>query len=197
MERCELRCYRAHTHCFPHPFLHARVHVCVCGGGRGALSRLSHVWLFSIPWTVAHPASLSFGFSRQEYWSGMLYPLSGYIPHSGIKPSSCMKGHSQVCWSYVWFFGKHGFLPLGIFWLVSWTCVKSLQDKAAVEDQEKLTGLDHRGCKASAAFMPTVSQQQKTMPAAFVRLRDKELSAENKVDDIRHSCPLLKCQPLT
>ena len=31
---------------------------------------LSHVWLFPIPWTVAHQAPLSMGFSRQEYWSG-------------------------------------------------------------------------------------------------------------------------------
>ena len=35
------------------------------------LSRLSHVWLFVIPWTVACQAPLSMGFSRQEYWSGL------------------------------------------------------------------------------------------------------------------------------
>ena len=28
------------------------------------------VWLFVTPWTVAHQASLSMEFSRQEYWSG-------------------------------------------------------------------------------------------------------------------------------
>ena len=32
---------------------------------------LSHVRLFATPWTVAHEASLSMGFSRQEYWSGL------------------------------------------------------------------------------------------------------------------------------
>ena len=32
---------------------------------------LSHVWLFATPWTVAHQAPLSMGFSRQEYWSGL------------------------------------------------------------------------------------------------------------------------------
>ena len=31
---------------------------------------LSHVRLFGTPWTVAPQASLSMGFSRQEYWSG-------------------------------------------------------------------------------------------------------------------------------
>ena len=30
---------------------------------------LSHVWLFVAPWTVAHQAHLSMGFSRQKYWS--------------------------------------------------------------------------------------------------------------------------------
>ena len=36
------------------------------------LSHLSCVRLFVTPWTVAHQAPLSMGFSRQEYWSGFL-----------------------------------------------------------------------------------------------------------------------------
>ena len=32
---------------------------------------LSCVWLFATPWTAAHQAPLSMGFSRQEYWSGV------------------------------------------------------------------------------------------------------------------------------
>ena len=32
---------------------------------------LSHVRLFATPWTVAHQAPLSMGFSRQECWSGL------------------------------------------------------------------------------------------------------------------------------
>ena len=35
---------------------------------------LSSVLLFSTPWTVAHQAPLSMGFSRQEYWSGLPFP---------------------------------------------------------------------------------------------------------------------------
>ena len=34
----------------------------------------SHVWLFLTPWTVAHQAPPSVGFSRQEYWSGVPLP---------------------------------------------------------------------------------------------------------------------------
>ena len=40
------------------------------------------------PWTVAHQAPLSMGFSRQEYWSGWSYPHPGDLPHPGIEPTS-------------------------------------------------------------------------------------------------------------
>ena len=38
------------------------------------LSCFSHVRLSATPWTVAHQAPLSMGFSRQEYWSGFPSP---------------------------------------------------------------------------------------------------------------------------
>ena len=41
-----------------------------------------------IPWTVAHQAPLSMGFSRQEYWSGFSFPPPGDLPDPGIKPLS-------------------------------------------------------------------------------------------------------------
>ena len=37
---------------------------------------------------IAHQASLSIGFSRQEYWSGLLLPTRGALPDPGIKPAS-------------------------------------------------------------------------------------------------------------
>ena len=36
-----------------------------------------------IPWTVAHYAPLSMGFSRQEYWSGLSCPPPGDLPDPG------------------------------------------------------------------------------------------------------------------
>ena len=36
------------------------------------------------PWTVAHQATLSMGFSRQEYWSGLACPPPGDLPDPGI-----------------------------------------------------------------------------------------------------------------
>ena len=42
------------------------------------------VQLFVTAWTVAHQASLSMGFSRQEYWSGLPFPPGGDLPNPGI-----------------------------------------------------------------------------------------------------------------
>ena len=49
---------------------------------------LSRVQLFVTPWTVAYYASLSMGFSRQEYWSRLPFPSPGDLPNSGIKSRS-------------------------------------------------------------------------------------------------------------
>ena len=52
------------------------------------MKSLSHVGLFAIPWTVVYQASLSMGFSRQEYWSGLPFPSPGDLPDPGIEPRS-------------------------------------------------------------------------------------------------------------
>ena len=49
---------------------------------------LSHIRLFVTPWSVACEAPLSMGFSRQEHWSGLPFPLPGDLSDSGIKPGS-------------------------------------------------------------------------------------------------------------
>ena len=41
---------------------------------------LNWVQLFATPCTVARQASLSMGFSRQEYWSGLPFPCPGDLP---------------------------------------------------------------------------------------------------------------------
>ena len=52
------------------------------------MKSLSRVRLFATPWTVAHQAPLSMGFSRQEYWSGMPFPSPGDLPDPGSEPGS-------------------------------------------------------------------------------------------------------------
>ena len=39
-------------------------------------------------WTVAYQAPLSMGFSRQGYWSGLLFPSPGDLSDPGIETGS-------------------------------------------------------------------------------------------------------------
>ena len=48
----------------------------------------SLVQLFATSWTVAHQTPLSMGSYRQDYWSGLPFPLPGNLPDPGIKPTS-------------------------------------------------------------------------------------------------------------
>ena len=54
------------------------------GGGGGLVAKLCPT--LAIPWTIAHQAPLSMGFSRQEYWSGLPFPSPGDLPNPGIEP---------------------------------------------------------------------------------------------------------------
>ena len=47
------------------------------------LNHFSWVQLFATPWTIAHLAPLSMGFSRQEYWSGLPCPAQGVFLTQG------------------------------------------------------------------------------------------------------------------
>ena len=57
--------------------------MCAC-----ILSHFSYVQVFATRWTVARQPSLSMGFSRQEYWSGLPFPSPGNLPDPGTKPVS-------------------------------------------------------------------------------------------------------------
>ena len=51
-------------------------------------SSLSSVWHFETPWTVASQDPLSMEFSRQECWSGLLFPPPEDLPDPGTEPRS-------------------------------------------------------------------------------------------------------------
>ena len=61
-------------------------------GGKGVvllatgrpLEDFSHVQFFATLWTMALQACLSMGFSRQEYWIGLLCSPPGDLPHQGM-----------------------------------------------------------------------------------------------------------------
>ena len=53
---------------------------------------LSHIQPFAIPWTVDCQATVSMGYPRQEYWSGLPFPSPGGSsqPRGGVSCISCM-----------------------------------------------------------------------------------------------------------
>ena len=56
------------------------------GGGGSSIAQ--SCLTLATPWTVAHQAPLSMGFSRQEYWNGLPCPSLGDLPDPGIEPWS-------------------------------------------------------------------------------------------------------------
>ena len=61
-------------------------------------------------WTLAHQAPLSMGFSRQEFWSGLLCPPPGDLPDPGIDPASSVAPTltggffiTSATWEYYYF----------------------------------------------------------------------------------------------
>ena len=67
---------------------------------------LSRVWLLATPWTAAHQAPPSMGFSRQEYWSGVLLP--------SLKQTLLVSD-----WKYVGFLNRSGEAIYYWAWLLS------------------------------------------------------------------------------
>ena len=68
---------------------HSPVHILAAGHCACVLSHISRVRFSATPWTMAHKAPLSTGFSGQEYWSGLPFP-SPVIKYevSEVKPLS-------------------------------------------------------------------------------------------------------------
>ena len=60
----------------------SRVQLCVC----------------PTPWTVAHQAPLSMRFSRQEYWSGLLWTPLGDLSNAGIELDLLHCRQIPYCW---------------------------------------------------------------------------------------------------
>ena len=98
---------------------------------------LSRVWLFATPWTAAHQAPLSMGFSRQEYLSGVplpsllsilyivsiVYICQSQSPHPSHTPLSPFSVHAFVLYIHVSISAFHMYLFLvvvvrfHVYWL--------------------------------------------------------------------------------
>ena len=67
-------CHLSHQGCY------VGIHACA--------QLFSRVRLFVTSWIIAPQASLSMGFSRQEYWSGLPFPTPGDLSDPGVEPES-------------------------------------------------------------------------------------------------------------
>ena len=57
------------------------------------------------PWTAACQLPLSMGFSRQEYWSGLLFPSPDDLPNTGIERGSlALQADSLLIWGKPYIF---------------------------------------------------------------------------------------------
>ena len=79
---------------------------------------LSRVQLLATPWTVAHQAPLSLGFSRQEYWSGLPCPSPGDLPNP-LTWVSCIASRFFIVLATMealyWICGREQFVPFSHF----------------------------------------------------------------------------------
>ena len=77
-----------HTDTYIHTAICGLAHIYTHTYGCVHAKSLSCVTLFETLWTVALQAPLSVGFSRQEYWSGLLFPSPGDLPNSETEGKS-------------------------------------------------------------------------------------------------------------
>ena len=94
------------------------VYVCVCGWV-GACSVLSN----SLS-TVALQVSLSMGFCRQEYWSGLPFLPPRNLPDPGIQPTPYISCTGRLILYHLCHLGSHN---TGCFWGSKWSHLHSLR----------------------------------------------------------------------
>ena len=106
---------------------------------------LSRVRLLATPWTVAHQALPSMGFSRQEYWSGVPLPSPGTDLGIGISEE-----RRKPCQ----FLGNR--------------LITSIKEKSARTDRgSKTTGVMNRGF-AGNVFKNLSGSQVRSLSSLFV-----------------------------
>ena len=111
------KCYDLHFSWLPIFFFFSHDNRCVvvfCMQGC-VLSFFSHVRLCATLWTAACQASLSMGFSRQEYWSGLPSPLQEIFLTQGL--NLCL-----LCLPAL----ATGFFTTSATWEAQWYLTKTL-----------------------------------------------------------------------
>ena len=122
------------------------------------------------PWTVAHQAPLSVGFSRQACWSGLPFPAPGDFSDPGIKPASSTSPSVAGGFSTAEPSGKPK--SANCIHLPPWTCVAYPRSRPARLAPCCLP-LAERGCQCwspehPAHTFPSVSARLPTSGSPFL-----------------------------
>ena len=72
--------------------------VCVCAHAQP----LRYVQIFVTQWAATCQVALSMGFSRQQYWSGLLCFPPGDLPNPEIEPAFLTSGGGFFTTSIIW-----------------------------------------------------------------------------------------------
>ena len=109
------------------------------------------------PWTVAHRAPLSVGFSRQEYWSGVPFPPPGYFPIPGIELTCLHLLHWQVD-SLLLSHLRSPFFKVGLLFICRWLC-NSCSFWRRQNDSDQLVDFSHHQRKATRGRKTTLPKE--------------------------------------
>ena len=133
------------------------VYVCAC-----VLGRFSHVWLSATLWTIACQASLSMGFSGQEYSSGLPCPSPRHLPKPGVK---------LLCLSFVHWFSSVQLLSHVQLFATPWTaaCQDSLSQTHVHWVSDDIQPAHLLPSPSPPAFY--LSQHQGFFPMSVLRIR--------------------------
>jgi len=123
------------------------------------LSCFSFVWLFVIPWTVAHQALLSMGFSWQKCWSGWPSPPTGDLSDPGMEPESIMSPAlaamfftTSATWeAHNWRLISINSLPLEV---AEWPSLGQCDSRGPAGDSESFL-TDRRGRAHESTLLPS------------------------------------------
>ena len=80
------------------------------------------------PWPTDRQSSLSMGFSRQEYWSGLPFPPPGDLPDPGIEPGSPALGVKRTFNTMSTYLGASILVVIFIFFFYQKDIDQSLEE---------------------------------------------------------------------
>ena len=146
----------------------------------------------SYPWPVAHQTSLSMGFPRQEYWSGLPFPSPGDLPDPGVKPLSLTSPTLAMDSLPVWAIGEGQIKSQPLFTLDAAETASGLSLPSNPGCSPTSTTCPHLAPSQRTLYLPdVVNQQEWSEPSAESSLYPLALAGKHLLPLHLHSSPPL------